>query len=305
MLLASFVRRRIPSAPAASLAALVVVSALIAASPRALTAQTAQRGPPARGPGPSPAVTPVITPALAAALSVPSRPAFAMGEVLDYRVNVSRAGNVGQGQMRVEGPVMERGTLTWRLVFVMQAQRGPIKAIDRTTSWIDPTIFATTRFENTERHPLSRDQETVEIDANSSTWTRNNGASQALATPLPLDELSFMYFLRSLPLEHDGTFTFSRHFDAARNPTVVHLRGEEMVDTPAGVFRTRILDMHVRDPKRFQGAGAIRINLDMTGCHMPVRITSRMPIVGTTTLTLTGVGNTATSAETSPAGCTL
>lgn len=82
--------------------------------------------------------------------------AFAMGDVLGYRVNVSRAGNVGQGQMRMERPVLERGTLTWRLVFVMQAQRGPIKAIDRTTSWVDPTTFATTRFEKTEKHPLSR-----------------------------------------------------------------------------------------------------------------------------------------------------
>ena len=237
------------------------------------------------------------------ALSAPSRPAFALGEVLDYSVHISRAGDVGQGQMRVEGPVMERGTLTWRLVFVMQAQRGPIKAIDRTTSWINPATFATTRFEKTEKHPLSRDHETIEIDAASSTWTRNSGASQALATPLPLDELSFMYFLRSLPLDQDGTFTFARHFDEARNPTVVYVRGEEMVDTPAGVFRTRVLDMHVRDPKRYQGAGVIRINLDMAGCHVPVRITSRMPIIGKTTLTLTGVSSTATVAEYSPASC--
>ncbi|WP_310570015.1 DUF3108 domain-containing protein [Gemmatimonas sp.] len=296
MLLASFERRR--SSPALIAVALLVV--LAAQSPRELMAQAARSGTPVSAPGTSP----TIAPALAAALSAPSRPAFAMGEVLDYRVNVSRAGNVGQGQMRVEGPVMERGTLTWRLVFVMQAQRGPIKAIDRTTSWIDPTTFATTRFEKTERHPLSRDQETVEIDAANGTWARNNGAPQALATPLPLDELSFMYFLRGLPLEHDGTFTFSRHFDEARNPTVVYVRGEELVETPAGVFRTRVLDMHVRDPKRFQGAGVIRINLDMAGCHMPVRIMSRMPIIGTTTLTLTNVTSTATIAEQSPASCT-
>ncbi|WP_309672528.1 DUF3108 domain-containing protein [Gemmatimonas sp.] len=296
MLLASFERRR--SSPAPIAVALLLVLAV--QRPRELMAQAARSGPPVSALGTSP----TIAPALAAALSAPSRPAFAMGEVLDYRVNVSRAGNVGQGQMRVEGPVMERGTLTWRLVFVMQAQRGPIKAIDRTTSWIDPTTFATTRFEKTERHPLSRDQETVEIDAANGTWARNNGVPQALATPLPLDELSFMYFLRGLPLEHDGTFTFSRHFDEARNPTVVYVRGEELVDTPAGVFRTRVLDMHVRDPKRFQGSGVIRINLDMAGCHMPVRIMSRMPIIGTTTLTLTNVTSTATIAEQSPASCT-
>lgn len=296
MLLASFVRRRISSAAVA----VAVLSVLAAPRSWDLAAQAARSGPPASASETSSATAS----ALSGAPGAPSRPAFALGEVLDYRVNVSRAGNVGQGQMRVEGPVMERGTLTWRLVFVMQAQRGPIKAIDRTTSWIDPTTFATTRFEKTERHPLSRDQETVEINAADQTWTRNHGESQALAAPLPLDELSFMYFLRGLPLEHDGTFTFSRHFDETRNPTVVYVRGEEMVDTPAGVFRTRVLDMHVRDPKRFQGAGVIRINLDMAGCHMPVRIMSKMPIIGTTTLTLTNVTSTATIAEQSPASCT-
>jgi hypothetical protein len=297
MLRTSFIGHRFSSGPVA--AALLTV--LFAARPEASIAQAAGSVPPAPGRGTSSANAPTLD----AALSAPNQPAFAMGEVLDFRVNVSRAGDVGQGQMRVEGPVMERGTLTWRLVFVMQAQRGPIKAVDRTTSWINPTTFATTRFEKSERHPLSRDQETVEIDAVTNTWTRNNGATRLLATPLPLDELSFMYFLRGLPLDHDGTFTFSRHFDETRNPTVVYVRGEEMVDTPAGLFRTRVLDMHVRDPKRLQGAGVIRINLDMAGCHMPIRIMSRMPIIGTTTLLLTGSSSTATAAEHSPAGCTL
>ncbi len=127
LLLASFVRRRVWSAPVGA----AVLAAFAAAGPSVvLAAQTVP--------------------------SAPSRPAFAMGDVLGHRVNVSRAGNVGQGQMCVERPVLKRGTLTWRLVFVMQAQRGPIKAIDRTTSWIDPTTFATTRFEKTEKHPLSR-----------------------------------------------------------------------------------------------------------------------------------------------------
>ncbi len=103
LLLASFVRRRVWSAPVGA----AVLAAFAAAGPSVvLAAQTVP--------------------------SAPSRPAFAMGDVLGHRVNVSRAGNVGQGQMCVERPVLKRGTLTWRLVFVMQAQRGPIKAIDRT-----------------------------------------------------------------------------------------------------------------------------------------------------------------------------
>ncbi len=232
-----------------------------------------------------------------------TKPPFMIGEVLDFRVNVSRGGDVGRGQMRVEGPEFDRGILTWRLVFVMNAGKGPIRATDRTTSWLDPERFTTTRFEKNERHPLSTNEERIEIDGLAGTWQLGDGPLQQLAAPLPLDELSFLYFLRTLPLDQDSTFTFTRHFDDARNPTVVHVRGEEIVQTPLGTFKTRVLDMHVRDPRRYRGAGVIRLNIDTGACHLLIRMVSRMPIVGTTTLTLVGLGPGAPPADVGGATC--
>lgn len=213
---------------------------------------------------------------------------FAMGEVLDYRVNVSLGGNIGQGQMRVEGPVLERGVVTWRLVSEMKAKRAFVKATDKTTSWIDPVRFATTRFEKVEKHPLSNSSELVEMDLAAGTWREAKGEAQLLGSPFPLDELSFLYFLRTLPLEQEGAHHFSRHFDEARNPTMVTVGAEEAVETPIGTFITRVVIMHVRDPKHYKGVGLIKLNIDISACRIPVRIVSRMPIVGTTTLTLVG-----------------
>lgn len=211
---------------------------------------------------------------------------FAMGEVLDYQVNVSLGGNIGQGQMRVEGPVLERGVVTWRLVSEMRAKRAFVKATDRTTSWIDPVRFATTRFEKVERHPLSSSNELIEMDIAAGTWREAKGETQVLASQFPLDELSFLYFLRTLPLDKESTHHFNRHFDEARNPTMVTVGAEEVVETPTGSFTTRAVIMHVRDPKHYKGVGLIKINIDTSACRLPVRIVSRMPIVGTTTLTL-------------------
>lgn len=211
---------------------------------------------------------------------------FPVGEVLDYRVNVAVGGNIGQGQMRVEGPVMERGTPSWRLVSEMRAKRAFVKATDRTISWVDPARFATLRFEKRERHPLSSSDEAVEMDLLAGVWRDERGQEQALGSPLPLDELSFLYFLRTLPLDRESTQQFSRHFDDSRNPTLVTVGPEEVVQTDVGRFTTRVVIMHVRDPRHYKGVGLIRLNLDTSGCHVPVRIVSRMPIVGTTTLTL-------------------
>jgi hypothetical protein len=218
----------------------------------------------------------------------PARPPFPIGEALDYRVHVSMGGNVGTGQMRVEGPVVDRGVVTWKLSFDMNAGRGPIRATDRTTSWLDPVRFVTTRFEKTERHPLSRSEEKVEIDVEAGTWSDGQNHDLMLGSTAPLDELSFLYFLRTLPLDREATFEFSRHFDPERNPTTVHIRGEELIETPAGIFRTRVVEMHVKDPKRYKGVGVIRLSLDVADCHVPVKIESRMPILGATTLTLVG-----------------
>jgi hypothetical protein len=229
--------------------------------------------------------------AMQATVPVPAapRPPFPIGEALEYSVHVARGGEVGKGQMRVEGPVMEQGVRTWRLVFDMDAGKGPVRAVDRTISWLDPARFAVLRFEKTERHPLSRSEEFITMDLAAGTWSqRGEPRSHRLGSPLPLDELSFIYFLRTIPLTRDTTFRFDRHFDAERNPTMVHVRGEELVETPVGIFRTRVVEMHVRDPKRYRGVGIIRFNLDIADCHVPVRIRSSMPILGATTLTLIG-----------------
>lgn len=212
---------------------------------------------------------------------------FQPGEALTYQVRVSRVGEVGTGRMWVEGPMTEGQTLVWRLRFEMEAGRGPIRASDRTSSWLDPIRFGIVRFEKVERHVLSRSDERVSVDRETGRWSDASGRSGPTAHDAPLDELSFIYLLRTLPLEQDSVYRLERHFDAERNPTTVRVVGRDTLTTPAGIFRTRIVEMEVRDPKRYRGKGVIRIHLEEGGCRMPIRIESRMPVLGVTTLTLT------------------
>lgn len=218
--------------------------------------------------------------------SMPVRMPFVVGEVLDYQVHVSLGGNIGRGQMRVEGPLVEQGVTVWRLVSEMHARRAFVRASDRSTSWVDATHLATRRFEKIERSPLGSGTERVEIDAAAGVWRGVDGRDNPLASEQPLDELSFLYFLRTLPLDREGAFNLTRHYDEARNPTLVSVGGQEVVQTAMGTFATRMVVMHVRDPKHYKGIGLIKVNIDLSACRLPVRIVSRMPIVGTTTLSL-------------------
>jgi hypothetical protein len=222
----------------------------------------------------------------AGAQSTPVLP-FKVGERLEYRVVLSVLGDVGSGVMRIESDSASAGRL-WVMRFELEAGKGPIRAVDRTTSWFDPAHFRIERFEKHERHPLSRSTEIVRIDLAAHTFADSGEAVAALGSDQPLDELSFLYFLRTLPLDRDTTIRVDRHFDPARNPTIVRVRSGEIIETPVGLFRTRLVEMEVRDPKRYRGTGTIRLHFSDDECRIAVRIESRMPVLGVTTLTLAG-----------------
>ena len=225
------------------------------------------------------------------ALAQAPRLPFAVGERLTYRVSVAKLGNIGKGSMWIEGPVEIRGVSTWLLRFDFQAGFGPMKAVDRTSSWLDPQNMASLRYIKHEKHVLAKRDETVEIFPADHKWASMSGENGVSPSASPLDELSFMYFIRTLPLANDGNYEFSRHFDVNRSPTSVKVIRREVVVTPAGTFRTVLVEMRVKDPRRYHGEGIIRINLSDDTMRIPVRIESTMPVVGTAVMTLETYNN--------------
>lgn len=251
--------------------AALAVAALLAASARP-TSVVAQSG----------AAAVAVRSAEPAAAALP----FGVGERLTYGARVSRFGRVGEAVMWIEGPEDVRGISTYDLRFDFRARVGVLKAEDRTESWLDPRRMAALQFHKHERHPLSRHDEKVELFPDQQRWQSDDGESGESPTAAPLDELSFMYFIRTLPLVPDTVYQFNRHFDAARNPTTVRVVRREEVTTEAGAFHTVLVEMHVRDPRRYRGEGVIRIDLSDDDRRLPVRIVSSMPVIGTATLTL-------------------
>ena len=237
--------------------------------------------------------TPVL---LAAQTSVPDQLPFAVGERLTFRARAARVGVSGRGSMWIEGPVTVRGRSTYVLRFDFRAGLGPIKAIDETESWLDPVAMAAVRFHKHERHPLSNHTERIELYPEQRRWEAEDGRRGESPTASPLDELSFMYFVRTLPLTDGATYRLDRHFEATRNPASVRVLGRETVRTPGGEFRTIVVELRVRDPRRYRGDGVIRMNLSDDDRRLPVRIESTMPIIGNAVLTLESQSGTGAGA---------
>jgi hypothetical protein len=65
--------------------------------------------------------------------------------------------------------------------------------------------------------------------------------------------------------------------------------GRDTVRTNAGTFPTIVVEMRVKDPRRYGGEGVIRLHLSDDAFRYPVRIESAIPVLGATVLTLESV----------------
>jgi hypothetical protein len=210
---------------------------------------------------------------------------FAVGERLEYTARAPH-GLKGRATMRVEGPETVGGVATMVLRFDFSTKVGFVTIADHTTSWLDPLRFAAQRFDKREVRFMARHTEHVELDPASRDWKAADGRTGTSPSAEPLDELSFIYWLRTVSLGPDETLTLERHFDPARNPTVIRSLGRGRVETPMGTFVTREVEMRVRDARNYQGEGVIRFSFSDDACRRPVRIESTIPEAGRVVMTL-------------------
>lgn len=217
----------------------------------------------------------------------PSAPLpFGIGEELVYQVRSARFGKVGTATLRVEGPDSIRGEAVYVLHFDLKGRVGPFGIEDCTRSWINPQGPVALRYEKRERHPLSSRSDVVDIFPQERRWSGADGEGGAMPTELPLDELSFIYLLRSLDLGEDTELSLNRHYQEELNPVLVRLISREDIDLPIGIFPTLLVEMKVRDGRRFNGSGRIRLHLTDDMHRYPLRIETSLPVVGAMILDL-------------------
>jgi hypothetical protein len=212
---------------------------------------------------------------------------FFIGERLTYNVTLAGGNRIGQGTMWIEGPADVRGTITYVLRFDSRVRVALFTSVSESESWFDPVRKTSLRYFKHERNILTREDVVVDVFPTEKRWRAKDGTTGASPSDSSLDELSFMFFIRTLPLTPGASYRFDRHFDTARNPVLIQVVRREVTATPLGELHTVLLEMHVRDPKHYEGEGVIRINLTDDACRLPARIETTMPVIGKAIMTLT------------------
>jgi hypothetical protein len=201
--------------------------------------------------------------AIVVALTTVAEPAqqvpvpFSVGERLEYDVKFGVL-KVGSGRMEVVGTETVRGRQAWHTAFTVKGGTFFYKVNDRLESWIDMENFASLRHVQDLQEGRRDRERRYEIFPDRMVYTENEGDEQP-TTRDPLDDGSFLYFIRTVPLSVGQTYDFPRYFKPDRNPVRVRVLRKESVKVPAGRFDAIVIQPIIKSKGIFSENGRAEI----------------------------------------------
>lgn len=198
---------------------------------------------------------------------------FAPGEHALYQVRLG-AVPVGTGSLSVTGRQMVDGAQTFHTVMTLAGGTLFYTLNNRYESWIDADGLFSRRFHQNVREGSYRRNRTFYFNPEQRTFRRENGETGTLPTNQPLDDLSFLYYARTLPLEVGATYRLERYFKTDGNPVIIQVLRRETIEVPAGRFRTIVVRPIVRADGIFSEDGRAEVWFSDDQYRIPVMIRS-------------------------------
>jgi hypothetical protein len=220
----------------------------------------------------------------------PMQVPFGLGELLEYDVKLGFLGKKGEGFMSVDGLETVRGRTTYRVTMAYEGGFLFAKVKDHFKSWFDVANLVTLRsMEDTKQ--LGRERyKHFEFFPETRTWEReDNGNSGDMPTSEPLDQISFFYFIRTLPLEVGEEYTFNRYFKESGNPVILRVLRKQTVRVPAGTFPTVVVQPIIRSSGLFGEGGEAELFFSDDPRRLLVLMESDIPIIGRLSLHLRSI----------------
>ncbi len=185
---------------------------------------------------------------------------FAPGEEMRFSL---RAGVLGGGEARMSVGQVDTlgGFSTYPVEWHIEASAIGIGMNERFYSWLDTESLISRRFVKDQHtagrkryreydfYPEQRLVHRIDYDT-----------TFALPTALPLDDISFVYFARTLPLEVGETYTFSRFYKDDGNPIVLKVLRKDRTEVPAGSFNTIVVQPILPDNRLFASGAEAEIH---------------------------------------------
>jgi len=198
-----------------------------------------------------------------------------VGERFDYDVKFGFV-RAGSGQMTVVGIEPVRGRQAWRGRFTVHGGVFGLKVDDMLETWMDVTTLTSLRFTQ-DFSEIGRDREKLfDIFPERGTFIQH-GKPEQVTVPEPLDDGSFLYFIRTVPLVVGQTYEFNRYFIPDRNPVKIRVLRRESVSVPAGTFACIVIQPIIKAKGIFSENGQAELWLTDDSVRMMVQMKSKLP----------------------------
>ena len=175
--------------------------------------------------------------------------------------------------MLLAGTDTVRGHTAWRAIFTISGGTFFYHVRDSTVSWFDTaTLFSLRFFQHIREGRYHADRDYA-IYPERSSYARLD-KPEVPSVHEPLDDASFLYFLRSIPLEVGRTYTFNRYFQPEGNPIIIHVLRRERVTVPAGTFNAIVVQPQITTPGIFSQKGHAEVWLADDSTHTMLQLKS-------------------------------
>jgi hypothetical protein len=221
---------------------------------------------------------------------------FPVGERMEYSVTWEGI-RLGAGSLSVEAIDTVQDRSVYRVALEMAGGPPFYRVEDRIVSWIQPVPFASLQFAQNQKEGNYRRNRKIVLDVESLTYTRYDLKDgeyvphrKEADVPIPsgaLDEISYLYMVRLLPLEVGQRYEFDRYFKKDGNPATVEVLRREEIRVPAGRFKTIVLRPEIATDGMFGEGGEAEVYLTDDEQRIPVRLKTSL-LVGSGNLYLTG-----------------
>ena len=215
----------------------------------------------------------VAPPAAASARAVVP---FFVGEKLEYDVKFGVL-KVGTGSMEVHEITDVRGVQSWHTLFRFSGGIPFYRVNDKYESWFDVFSLSSRRYYQDIEEGNYTPKRRYEIFPERSVYQLNDEAEQPSVGD-PLDDGSFLYFARTIPLEIGKTYTLPRYFKTDGNPVRITVLRRDTIDVPAGHFTTYVLQPTFQSKGLFSENGHAEVWITDDDRRMMVQMKSKLSI---------------------------
>jgi hypothetical protein len=221
--------------------------------------------------------TPPAAQTVAASTGRRAKVPFGPGERMEYDVKFGVL-RVGNAHMEVVALDNLRGRAAWHTAFWVQGGNFMYRVNDVYESWMDAETLSSLRFvqeleeggKDTERRFEIYPERAIFVQ------TSKKGAKEEPSVSQPLDDGSFLYFIRTIPLEVGQTYDFNRYFRPDRNPVRIKVVRKEKIKVPAGTFDAIVIQPVIKTKGIFSENGHAEIWLSDDDRHIMLQLKSKL-----------------------------